>query len=711
MASVIGFRLPPFFELNSQSRPQCRLRVHNSAGGDSAVLSSDVVVVNGASSVVRKREAWINHGNRRLKPGAGEEEKKKIVKDNVQESLEPFWDDGYGTETVKDYFDAVEDMIKPDGGPPRWFTPITCGRPLKDSPILLFLPGMDGTGMGLILHHKALGKMFEVRCLHIPVNDRTPFEGLVKFVEETVRLELASSPNKPIYLVGDSFGGCLSLAVASRNPTIDLVLILVNPATSFGRSQLQPFFPILEAMPAELHTTVPYLLSYIMGDPTKMAMVNVETKLPPMQRFEKMSQNLTALLPCLSSLADIIPRDTLLWKLKLLKSAAAYANSRLHAVKAEVLVLASGKDNMVPSKDEAQRLKNSLQNCTVRHFKDSGHTFLLEDGISLPTIIKGTSKYRRSRRHNFVSDFLPPSRREVNYAFEQVTGLLRIAASSLAFSTLEDGKIVKGLAGVPTEGPVLLVGYHNIMGLELYPLVEEFLREKNIVLRGVAHPQLFVADSGSSSPEFSMGDWFRVFGALPVTPSNLFRLLSSKSHVLLYPGGAREALHYKGEAYKLFWPNQPEFVRMAARFGATIVPFGAVGEDDLVDLVLDYNDLQKIPVLNDYIREANRSAIRVRDASDEEVDSEDLFVPGLLPKIPGRYYYLFGKPIETKGKEEILKNRENANELYLQIKSEVERCLAYLLKKREEDPYRNVIDRTVYKAIYGPSHEVPGFDP
>jgi hypothetical protein len=39
-------------------------------------------------------------------------------------------------------------------------------------------------------------------------------------------------------------------------------------------------------------------------------------------------------------LADIIPRDTLLWKLKLLKTGAAYANSRLHAVKAEVLLLA-----------------------------------------------------------------------------------------------------------------------------------------------------------------------------------------------------------------------------------------------------------------------------------------------------------------------------------------------------------------------------------
>jgi len=54
-------------------------------------------------------------------------------------------------------------------------------------------------------------------------------EGLIKFVENSVKQEHAISPNKPIYLVGDSFGGCLALAVAARNPSIDLVLVLVNP--------------------------------------------------------------------------------------------------------------------------------------------------------------------------------------------------------------------------------------------------------------------------------------------------------------------------------------------------------------------------------------------------------------------------------------------------------------------------------------------------
>lgn len=135
----------------------------------------------------------------------------------------------------------------------------------------------------------------------------------MKFVEESVRLEHSASPNKPIYLVGDTFGGCLALAVAARNPTIDLMLVLSNPgqkvdacifvnfqklffffpssfsnntwtfdliaavsacllmhlpflsATSFGKSQLKTFLTVLDTMPKELHITFPYLLSFVVG--------------------------------------------------------------------------------------------------------------------------------------------------------------------------------------------------------------------------------------------------------------------------------------------------------------------------------------------------------------------------------------------------------------------------------------------------------------
>ncbi|KAH7571938.1 hypothetical protein JRO89_XS04G0169900 [Xanthoceras sorbifolium] len=372
-----------------------------------------------------------------------------------------------------------------------------------------------------------------------------------------------------------------------------------------------------------------------------------------------------------------------------------------------VCLCSSGKDNMLPSGDEAKRLKSTLKNCIVRYFKDNGHTLLLEDAINLLTIIKGIGKYRHSRKLDPVSDFLPPSMTEFNYAFDQVVGLLRIATSSVMLSTLEDGKIVKGLAGVPNEGPVLLVGYHMLMGVELQSLVEAFLREKNIMVRGLAHPVIFSRRLEDSSTEFSITDWMKVMGGVPVSARNLYKLFSTKSHVLLYPGGSREALHYKGEEYKLMWPDQQEFVRMAARFGATIVPFGAVGEDDIAELVLDYNDLIKIPVVNDYIRK-NSHDVNIRDeSSGGEVANQQLFIPGLLPKVPGRFYYLFGKPIQTKGKQDFLKDKVNANQMYLHVKSEVESCIAYLLKKREEDPYRNIIDRTVYSATYG--GEVPTF--
>lgn len=123
--------------------------------------------------------------------------------------------------------------------------------------------------------------------------------------------------------------------------------------------------------------------------------------------------------------------------------------------------------------------------------------------------------------------------------------LYRFVTSPVMFSTLEDGKIVRGLAGVPGEGPVLLVGYHMFLGLDLVPLVEEFLREKNVLVRGIAHPGLFTPKTESRSHEFSLFDKLKLYGATPVGASNLFKLLSGKSHILLYPGGAREALHRK----------------------------------------------------------------------------------------------------------------------------------------------------------------------
>ena len=41
-----------------------------------------------------------------------------------------------------------------------------------------------------------------------------------------------------------------------------------------------------------------------------------------------------------------------------------------------------------------------------------------EDGVNLLTVIKGTFKYRQSRKRDVVMDFLPPSDSEFKQALE-----------------------------------------------------------------------------------------------------------------------------------------------------------------------------------------------------------------------------------------------------------------------------------------------------
>lgn len=112
-------------------------------------------------------------------------------------------------------------------------------------------------------------------------------------------------------------------------------------------------------------------------------------------------------------------------------------------------------------------------------------------------------------------------------------------------STMEDGTVVKGLAGIPSEGPVLFVGDHMLLGLDTIPLLCRLFSERNIIVRAMAHPLFFVRSKKGKLPDISYFDHLRIMGAVPVGPTNIFKLFSSNSHVLLYPGGIREAFHRK----------------------------------------------------------------------------------------------------------------------------------------------------------------------
>lgn len=58
-----------------------------------------------------------------------------------------------------------------------------------------------------------------MRTFVTPPSDRTPFKELVAIVADFLRQEVPTcSPTRPVYLLGESFGGLLALAVAAGEP-------------------------------------------------------------------------------------------------------------------------------------------------------------------------------------------------------------------------------------------------------------------------------------------------------------------------------------------------------------------------------------------------------------------------------------------------------------------------------------------------------------
>merc|ERR1719247_1410126 len=240
---------------------------------------------------------------------------------------------------------------------------------------------------------------------------------------------------------------------------------------------------------------------------------------------------------------------------------------------------------------------------------------------------------RRRRRGTGASKYAVPieipTEQEVRQTIQndRQLRLLRTVASPVFYSADARGAISRGLSNVPKGRPILFVGNHQTFAPDLSIIITQFLQEKGVLLRGLAHPAVVAGAApdrqASRNRSGGAGDptlWnrFASYGAVPVSPFAMYNLLSLGEAVLLFPGGAREACKGRGEEYQLFWPQEGEFVRMAAKFGATIVPFSAIGADDSVEMVASSQDLLTLPVLGDLIKERTKDIPAARQAGEEQ---------------------------------------------------------------------------------------------
>ncbi|KAG1678974.1 hypothetical protein FOA52_013037 [Chlamydomonas sp. UWO 241] len=333
---------------------------------------------------------------------------------------------------------------------------------------------------------------------------------------------------------------------------------------------------------------------------------------------------------------------------------------------------------------------------------------------------------------------------------KQTGGLnvLERLVSPVFFSTQADGRVVRGLGAIPDDRPILFVGNHQLFAPDMPLMVAQFLREKKTLLRGLAHP-IAVGGPGAASAAGpatasggggasgaaaggdgggaaargagagSFGAFLKTFGAVPVSGSNLYRLLAQGESVLLYPGGAREANKRRGEKYALLWPRKQEFVRMAARLGATIIPFAAIGAEDSINIMADSDAVLDLPVVGPMLRQRMKDAEPatipaarrgVNALSADEANLQETFsVPFITPNAPARFYFVFRRPIQTS--PALASDRAACDTLYATVKGECEGGLSYLLRKRLQDPYADFGQRMLWEGIRGFREQAPTFEP
>lgn len=236
-----------------------------------------------------------------------------------------------------------------------------------ENPLFIYLPGMDGTGELLRSQMQKLSSYFDIRCLNIPVNDKSNWDHLTHQVLKLIYSDISQTSCRPVYLCGESFGGCLAQKMVIQAPHLFDKIILINPASSF---RLNPWLNWTSQL-------MNWLPDYLFN----VGAIGLLPFLAPIDRINYRDQQ--QLLQAMRS----IPPETVLWRISLIRK--FYLDpKRLARIIQPVLVIAGAEDKLLPSVQEAQRLINIFPHGKVSILPNSGHACLLEKDINLYKIIQ-----------------------------------------------------------------------------------------------------------------------------------------------------------------------------------------------------------------------------------------------------------------------------------------------------------------------------------
>jgi 1-acyl-sn-glycerol-3-phosphate acyltransferase len=231
-----------------------------------------------------------------------------------------------------------------------------------------------------------------------------------------------------------------------------------------------------------------------------------------------------------------------------------------------------------------------------------------------------------------------------------------------------------GVEHLPADGS-LLVGNHTIYGfLDLPFMMAEIWKHRRLAVRGLGE-----------HAHYAVPIWrelLTVGGMVRGTRQNVRALMRDRQAILVFPGGSREVNKRRGQQYQLLWRERIGFARLAVEYGYPVVPFAAVGADEMLDVVVD----QDTPIYGQVARLYEKlmgfpTPPVVRGVG-----------PTPIPR-PERLYFWFGEPIDPARFGDRFDDTAAARALRDEVKGAILLGVQFLRDERDQDPNRGLLTR------------------
>jgi pimeloyl-ACP methyl ester carboxylesterase len=296
---------------------------------------------------------------------------------------------------------------------------------LSKKPLLLYLPGFDGTYLAPFLQLPEISTLFDVRCLTMSMKDRSTYEELkaavLAYINEETQSTLVEGPEenpgnkflsmvnvKPksqtraVYLVGESFGGILASDVALFMLEDDRLkanvqgIVLINAATCYDRSKLASTGPTVANLPKMLYPFGLLSLLPLFADEYSIAslLLILQAKaLPSVINSAQREAYMGRIAFSLFQKLQYMPQETLKWRLfEWLETGCANMGIRLERFKTSfpsfrVLIIAGEADLCLPSIGEAERLSSLFSNPHVFVVEGAGHASTSGSRVNLAALM------------------------------------------------------------------------------------------------------------------------------------------------------------------------------------------------------------------------------------------------------------------------------------------------------------------------------------